>query len=135
MSNHGTVSKCNKSLSLGSIKPSGWLKNQIQIHADGFTGHLEEHWADVGPNNEWLGGSGESWERGLYYLDGLLPLAYLLDNQKLIDKANRWIEWVLIKPAGERSLWTEKNRKCQSRSGQESGLVALHDHAERIDAA
>lgn len=84
-----------EALPLGDIKPSGWLRNQLRIQADGFTGHLEEHWADVGPENGWIGGKGESWERGPYYLDGLLPLAYLLEDEKLIAKANRWVEWSL----------------------------------------
>ncbi|ALS28274.1 beta-L-arabinofuranosidase [Paenibacillus sp. 32O-W] len=82
-------------LLLGSVKPAGWLYNQLRIQADGLTGHLEEHWADVGPDNGWLGGKGESWERGPYYVDGLLPLAYLLEDERLIGKANRWIEWSL----------------------------------------
>lgn len=84
-----------ETLPLGSIKPMGWLKEQLQIQANGLTGHLEEHWADVGADNGWIGGSGESWERGPYYLDGLLPLAYLLEDDKLIAKANIWVEWVL----------------------------------------
>ncbi|MFH5183821.1 beta-L-arabinofuranosidase domain-containing protein [Paenibacillus sp. TAB 01] len=84
-----------ESLPLGSIKPEGWLRNQLRIQADGLTGHLEEHWPDVGPDNGWIGGQGESWERGPYYLDGLLPLAYLLEDQRLIAKANKWVEWTL----------------------------------------
>jgi DUF1680 family protein len=43
----------------------------------------------------WIGGSGESWERGPYYLDGLVPLAYLLEDQRLIDKTKKWIEWTI----------------------------------------
>ncbi|MBS4219141.1 glycoside hydrolase family 127 protein [Bacillus sp. FJAT-49711] len=84
-----------QSLPLGSIKPAGWLKNQLEIQANGFTGHLDEHWEDVGPNNGWLGGAGDSWERGPYYLDGLLPLAYLLEDKRLIEKVQPWIEWTI----------------------------------------
>ncbi|MCQ6560421.1 beta-L-arabinofuranosidase domain-containing protein [Paenibacillus mendelii] len=84
-----------ESLPLGAVKPAGWLYNQLRIQADGLSGHLDEQWADVGPRNGWIGGDGESWERGPYYLDGLLPLAYLLDDEKLIAKANRWVEWSL----------------------------------------
>ncbi|WP_245631775.1 beta-L-arabinofuranosidase domain-containing protein [Alicyclobacillus ferrooxydans] len=83
-------------LPLGRIRPEGWLRNQLQIQRDGFTGHLEEHWHDVGPNSGWLGGSGEGWERGPYYVDGLLPLAYLLEDEELILKARKWVEWTLL---------------------------------------
>lgn len=82
-------------LPLGAVRPLGWLLRQEQIQADGLTGHLDEFWNDVGPNSGWLGGTGESWERGPYYLDGLLPLAYQLNQPKLIAKAKTWIEWTL----------------------------------------
>ena len=100
-------------LPLGSIRPSGWLKNQLQIQADGLSGHLGETWADVGPNSGWLGGTGESWERGPYYMDGLLPLAYLLDDERLKATAQRFIDWTLehqapngmIGPASNNDWW------------------------------
>ena len=73
-------------LPLGSIRPAGWLREQLLIQARGLSGHLDETWADVGPDSGWLGGGGESWERGPYYLDGLIPLAYLLDDPALKKK-------------------------------------------------
>ena len=82
-------------LPLGAVRPAGWLKNQLQIQAAGLTGHLDEFWNDVGPNSGWLGGSGESWERGPYYLDGLLPLAYQVNDATLIAKAKKWVDWSL----------------------------------------
>lgn len=82
-------------LPLGSIRPAGWLKDQLEIQANGLGGHLDETWADVGPNSGWLGGTGESWERGPYFLDGLTPLAWLLDDERLKAKVHRFMEWTL----------------------------------------
>lgn len=82
-------------LPLGAIEPRGWLRRQLEIQAAGLTGHLGDFWNDVGPNSGWLGGSGESWERGPYYLDGLLPLAYELHDPTLIRKAKQWVDWTL----------------------------------------
>ncbi|MGC2766979.1 MAG: beta-L-arabinofuranosidase domain-containing protein [Candidatus Acidiferrum sp.] len=82
-------------LPLTSIRPTGWLLQQLQIQAQGLTGHLDEFWPDVGPQSGWLGGAGESWERGPYFLDGLVPLAHLLGDQRLVAKARKWIDWTL----------------------------------------
>ncbi|WP_138493087.1 beta-L-arabinofuranosidase domain-containing protein [Paenibacillus pinistramenti] len=82
-------------LPLGAIRPQGWLKDQLLIQAQGFTGRLPDHWEDLNANSGWLGGTGESWERGPYYVDGLLPLAYTLQDEALIAKALGWIEWTL----------------------------------------
>ena len=83
-------------LPLGAIKPLGWLKEQLQRQADGLTGHLDEVYPEVmGPSNAWLGGDGDAWERGPYWIDGLLPLAYILNDKALIDKAQKWVEAIL----------------------------------------
>ncbi len=82
-------------LPLGSVKPRGWLRDQLAIQANGQTGHLPEFWDSLGPNSGWLGGTGESWERGPYYLDGLVPLAYLLEDDRLIGMARKWMDWTL----------------------------------------
>jgi len=83
-------------LPLGDIHPEGWLKLQLERMADGMTGNLDERYPSVvGERNGWLGGDGDGWERGPYWLDGLLPLAYLLNDSMLIAKTKPWIEWSL----------------------------------------
>jgi hypothetical protein len=95
-----------------SRHPAGCGGSSRSRHA-GLSGHLDEIWPDVGGNSGWLGGTGESWERGPYYLDGLLPLAYLLHDDALIAKAQRYVEWTLthqaangwIGPASNTDWW------------------------------
>ncbi|MGI4829510.1 MAG: hypothetical protein ACRYFU_15140 [Janthinobacterium lividum] len=81
-------------LPLGSVRPTGWLHRQLIIQANGLSGHLDEVWPDVGPESGWLGGNGEKFERGPYWLDGVVPLAYLLDDGRLKAKIKPWIEWI-----------------------------------------
>lgn len=97
------------SLPLGTVKPTGWLKNELQLQAKGLSGHLDEFWPDVGSNSAWLGGSGEAWERGPYYLDGLVPLAYLLDDPVLIEKVRKWVGYTLDHQRPDGALGPEKN--------------------------
>ncbi len=91
-------------LPLGAIQPHGWLLAQLQAMATGMTGHLDEMYAEVcGERNAWLGGDGDTWERGPYWIDGLYPLAKLLGDKELEAKAMRWIEWTLAhqRPDGQ----------------------------------
>ncbi len=83
-------------LPLGAIKPEGWLKLQMLSQVTGLTGHLDEVYPNVvGARNAWLGGDGDAWERGPYWIDGLLPLAYILDDDDLKAKAQVWVEAIL----------------------------------------
>lgn len=89
-------------LPLGAIQPKGWLLNQLRTMATGLTGNLDTIYPEVvGPRNGWLGGDGDGWERGPYWIDGLLPLAYILDDAKLKAKVRPWIEWTLNNQTAE----------------------------------
>jgi DUF1680 family protein len=81
-------------LPLGAIHPEGWLKRQLRIQADGLSGYLDEIWPDVA-DSAWIGGAAEGWERGPYWLDGFIPLAFLLGDERLIAKAHRWVDAIL----------------------------------------
>ena len=83
-------------LPIGAIHAEGWLQDQLLRMKDGLTGNMDIVYGAVdGPSNAWLGGDGDGWERGPYWIDGLLPLAYLLDDETLKAKAQEWVEWTL----------------------------------------
>ena len=96
-------------LPLGAIKPEGWLKDQLRTQAEGLSGHLFEVWEDVGENCGWLGGDGDSWERAPYYLDGLIPLAWELDDERLKNQCMKYIEWMLASQREDGWFGPEKN--------------------------
>ena len=81
-------------LPLGAIKPSGWLKAQLRLQADGLGGHLDEFWPDI-KDSAWIGGKAEGWERTPYWLDGAIPLAFLLDDARLKAKVKRYVDYIL----------------------------------------
>ena len=62
---------------------------------NGSTGHLDESYGKLKNDNEWLGGITESYEQTPYWLDGALPLAYILDDKPLKDKVLRYVNWTL----------------------------------------
>ena len=96
-------------LPLGTVKPAGSLKSQLENQAAGLTGNLDDFWPDL-VNSAWHGGNGEAWERGPYYLDGLVPLAYLLNDEKLITKVKTWIEPILASSSDTGWYGPSKNK-------------------------
>jgi len=78
------------------IKPCGWLKKQLKIQADGLSGNLHKVWPDV-KDSAWIGGEREGWERVPYWLDGFIPLAYLLEDAELIATAQKYINAIVEK--------------------------------------
>lgn len=85
-------------LPLGSIQAKGWLLTQLELQKNGFTGHAEELYPEpenLGENSDWLGGTGNSWEKVPYYVKGLVALAYTLNDNDLKNKAQKWIDYTL----------------------------------------
>lgn len=98
-------------LPLGTIKPKGWMEQQLLLMKNGMTGNLDQIYEPVmGKRNGWLGGDGDVWERGPYWIDGLLPLAYILDDDQLKKKVQPWIEWALASQNEEGYFGPETDR-------------------------
>ena len=90
------VRKPYMELPLGSIKARGWLLEMLQRQRNGASSQMDVLYPEVmGARNGWLGGDGDQWERGPYWIDGLLPLAYILDDKEMKAKIQPWIEWSL----------------------------------------
>ncbi len=81
-------------LPLGAIRPAGWLLRQLRIQADGLTGHLDEFWPDVG-QSQWFGGKAEGWERAPYWLDGAIPLAWILNEPALKTRITAYVSHIV----------------------------------------
>lgn len=78
------------------LKPRGWLRRQLEIQAEGLSGNLDKIWPDI-RDSRWIGGDREGWERVPYWLDGFIPLAWLLDDEDKKDRARRYIDAILAR--------------------------------------
>ena len=76
------------------IKPSGWLRAQLEVQARGLSGNLDRVWKDV-RDSMWIGGGSEGWERVPYWLDGFIPLAYLLESDDMIGRAKKYMDAII----------------------------------------
>ena len=81
-------------LPLAEMRPEGWLARQLRLQADGLSGHLDEFWPDV-KDSQWFGGAAEGWERAPYWLDGVIPLAWLLDDQTLKSRITAHVTYIV----------------------------------------
>lgn len=76
------------------IKPEGWLRRQLEIQAESLSGNLDKVWRDV-RDSAWIGGDAEGWERVPYWLDGFIPLAYLLEDEDMIARSKKYIDAII----------------------------------------
>ena len=106
----------------GELKPDGWFRRQLEIQAAGLSGNLHKVWPDV-RDSAWIGGDREGWERVPYWLDGFIPLAYLLENEELIGVAKKYVDAILSKQKDDG--WLCPLKDGESRSGYDTWALQL----------
>jgi len=82
----------------GAIKPAGWQLNQAQIQADGLAGHLRDFDGYVNGSIWVPGGSIEyslMHESAPYWFNGMVSLAFQLENQRLLGQVSEFLDWTL----------------------------------------
>ena len=117
-------------LPLGSVRPRVGCSRELQLQRDGLTGHAEQVIPHLGPDSGWLGGTGkdaEDWEKGPYYVKGLVALAYTLDDEGLKQKAQKWIDWSLNSQRADGSFGPMSNNDWWQRMVM---TYALRQYAE-----
>jgi DUF1680 family protein len=85
-------------LPIGAIRPEGWLRNQLRMQADGFSGHLSEisEFCKF-EGSAWVtaGSTEHGWEEAPYWLKGYTDLGYVLGDTRIIAEARKWLDAVL----------------------------------------
>jgi len=66
-------------LPLGTVKPEGWLKRQLQIQAEGLSGHVYSEF------------KAEFWSITNFY-EGIVSLAYVLDDTRIKKLAKEYVD-------------------------------------------
>ncbi|KAJ6595743.1 hypothetical protein DFH09DRAFT_146500 [Mycena vulgaris] len=82
----------------GAIKPLGWALNQAHIQADGLAGHLRDFDSYVNGSIWVEGGSieySEMHEAAPYWFNGMVSLAFQLQDQRLIGQVREFLDWTL----------------------------------------
>ncbi|KAI1485982.1 duf1680 domain-containing protein [Biscogniauxia mediterranea] len=120
------------SIPLGSIKPQGWLLDEIQLSADGLAGNLHDFYRFV-QKSMWLGGDSEYstlHESAPYWFNGLVPLAFTLGNSRLESQVSSFLDYILEHQADDGWLGPETTPQTRGLWGRCYILLGLIQYAD-----
>jgi Beta-L-arabinofuranosidase, GH127 len=99
-------------LPIGAIRPEGWLRTQLELEANGFSGRLSEisQYCKY-EGNGWVtpGSADRGWEEAPYWLKGFTDLGYVLGDQRIIAEARKWLDAVIANQQGNGYFGTLRN--------------------------
>lgn len=78
----------------GQVKPTGWLNQQMRMHADALLGNMDRVSENI-RESLWLGGSSANYDDLPLWLQGFVPLAYALNDQEMKKRAKFYFEKII----------------------------------------
>lgn len=81
---------------IGSVTPTGWLKDELNVVASGLMGYLPHFWPDIA-NSSFIGGKADGGlhERAPYWLNGLVPASFLTNDENLVALRTSYISYII----------------------------------------
>ncbi|KAI1341439.1 duf1680 domain-containing protein [Xylariaceae sp. FL0016] len=121
-----------QSLDLGSIKPMGWMKDQLETEAAGLAGNLFDFYRFV-HDSQWLGGNFEYsnlHESAPYWFNGLIPLAFGLDDSTLKGQVQSFLDYILDHQQSDGWLGPETTPQTRGLWGRCYIMLGLMQYAQ-----
>jgi len=124
-------------LPIGNIRPEGWIRHQLELMAEGFTGRLTEisQWCCF-EDSAWANPKGEGqhgWEELPYWLKGFTDLTYILRQKRLVDETRRWIDPILASQRSDGYFGPRSNSQEPDLWPNMIVLYALRSHYEATE--
>ena len=109
-------------LPFGAVRPLGWLDTQLVLQGHALTGHLDEICDSIKSPSTLTTGN----EYLYCYYEGLIPLAYLLNDTMLLRKANAAINYFMGSAVANGNFYTATSIAFDHLSIMRA-LMAYHD--------
>ncbi|KAI0818297.1 duf1680 domain-containing protein [Xylaria sp. FL0064] len=119
-------------LPLGSVKPQGWLKDQLEQSANGLAGNLFNFYRFV-KDSMWLGGDTEYsdlHESAPYWFNGLVALAFGLDDSTLKGQVKTFLDYILAHQQDDGWLGPETTPQTRGLWGRCYIMLGLMQYAQ-----
>ncbi|KAJ7582533.1 hypothetical protein C8J56DRAFT_955050 [Mycena floridula] len=86
-----------ETLSLGKVRPTGWLYDQLGVQMNGVAGHMHEFY-DLVSKTDWVGGTSYySYleEAGSYWFNAMVPSGILMNHTVINQKTQEFLDYVI----------------------------------------
>ncbi|KAI0482287.1 hypothetical protein GGR56DRAFT_670191 [Xylariaceae sp. FL0804] len=132
--NRSLVQPVYRPLDLGSVKPLGWFRDQLELEAGGLGGNLFDFYRFV-RDSAWLGGAYEYSaldEASPYWFNGLVPLAFGLGDggTRVQAQVRHYLDYVLDHQQADGWLGFETTRETRGLWARCLLLLGLVQYAE-----